>query len=257
MPNIRLKRYTGAAWENVDVQTEWAQILNKPTTFTPTSHTHGNISNAGVVNTNTAAASGQHLLITSTADLIQQSSITLGTSTTTFLRNDGQWASAAAAANDITQILTSDQDSDNDVLTWKTAFTFPTLDINSYYEIQIVGIHDKTTSNTSNRMEVGFLQSSYDTSTSLGTIGTSYANTAFTNIGTWGIDTQASTSTRTPLYTATTGSFFDRPFTLIGILFTGSIQNQVFSFRHKNTAQTTSGLTRLVKGTYIKYRKIA
>jgi hypothetical protein len=40
MPNIRLKRYTGAVWEEIDVQTEWAQILNKPTTFTPTSHTH-------------------------------------------------------------------------------------------------------------------------------------------------------------------------------------------------------------------------
>lgn len=40
MPNIRLKRYTGAAWEDLDVQTEWAQILNKPTTFTPTAHTH-------------------------------------------------------------------------------------------------------------------------------------------------------------------------------------------------------------------------
>jgi hypothetical protein len=40
MPNIRLKRYTGAAWENVDVQTEWSQILNKPATFTPSAHTH-------------------------------------------------------------------------------------------------------------------------------------------------------------------------------------------------------------------------
>jgi hypothetical protein len=40
MPNIRLKRYTGTLWENVDVQTEWSQILNKPSTFTPSSHTH-------------------------------------------------------------------------------------------------------------------------------------------------------------------------------------------------------------------------
>jgi hypothetical protein len=40
MPNIRLKRYTGATWENVEVQTDWGQILNKPSTFTPTAHTH-------------------------------------------------------------------------------------------------------------------------------------------------------------------------------------------------------------------------
>jgi hypothetical protein len=40
MPNIRLKRYNGAAWENVEVQTDWSQILNKPSTFTPTAHTH-------------------------------------------------------------------------------------------------------------------------------------------------------------------------------------------------------------------------
>jgi hypothetical protein len=59
---------------------------------TPTSHVHGNISNGGVITTNTAAASGQHLVVTSTADLIQQSAITLGTATTTFLRNDGTWA---------------------------------------------------------------------------------------------------------------------------------------------------------------------
>jgi hypothetical protein len=59
---------------------------------TPTSHVHGNISNGGVITTNTAAATGQHLVITSDADLIQQSAITLGTSTTTFLTNAGTWA---------------------------------------------------------------------------------------------------------------------------------------------------------------------
>jgi hypothetical protein len=59
---------------------------------TPTSHVHGNISNGGVITTNTAASSGQHLVVTSTSDLIQQSAITIGTATTTFLRNDGTWA---------------------------------------------------------------------------------------------------------------------------------------------------------------------
>lgn len=51
MPNIRLKRYTGATWEEVEVQTDWSQILNKPSTFTPTSHTHGAINNNGTIGT--------------------------------------------------------------------------------------------------------------------------------------------------------------------------------------------------------------
>ncbi len=59
------------------------------------SHTHGNITAAGVVNTNTAAASGQHLVITSSSDVIQQSAIELGSTTTTFLSNAGTWLTPA------------------------------------------------------------------------------------------------------------------------------------------------------------------
>jgi hypothetical protein len=55
-------------------------------------HTHGNILNNGTITTNTAAASGQHLVVTSSGNLIQQSAIELGASTTTFLRNDGTWS---------------------------------------------------------------------------------------------------------------------------------------------------------------------
>jgi hypothetical protein len=50
MPNIRVKRYNGTAWEEVEVRTDWSQILNKPSTFTPTSHTHsGNDITSGKV----------------------------------------------------------------------------------------------------------------------------------------------------------------------------------------------------------------
>jgi hypothetical protein len=60
---------------------------------TPTSHTHGNISNGGLVTTNSAVVSGQHLVLTThDTDAVIQSSITLGAATTTFLRNDGTWA---------------------------------------------------------------------------------------------------------------------------------------------------------------------
>ena len=95
MPNIRLKRYTGAAWENVDVQTDWSQILNKPTTFTPTGHSHGNISNLGAISSTTVTPANDDRILIADADnatfgLIQRG-IIIGTSTTTFLANDGQW----------------------------------------------------------------------------------------------------------------------------------------------------------------------
>lgn len=107
MPNIRLKRYTGAAWENLDVQTEWAQILNKPTTFTPTAHTHvkaditdfshshGNISNTGTWNNSPITPTNADTIPLTRSGSISNSNLTIGTSTTTFLRNDGTWATPA------------------------------------------------------------------------------------------------------------------------------------------------------------------
>ncbi len=61
---------------------------------TPTSHTHGNISNSGAVTATAAIASGDRLLIadsTSSVYGIVGSTLTFGSSTTTYLRNDGTW----------------------------------------------------------------------------------------------------------------------------------------------------------------------
>jgi hypothetical protein len=102
MPNIRLKRYTGSVWEDIEVQTDWSQILNKPSTFTPTSHAHGDITNGGLISTSTVVpASGDSILITdvSNSDKIQKSSLLIGTGTTTFLRNDGTWATPAGGGD--------------------------------------------------------------------------------------------------------------------------------------------------------------
>jgi hypothetical protein len=60
--------------------------------FALSGHVHGNVLNDGTITTNTAAASGQHLVITSSGNLIQQSAIELGSSSTTFLTNAGTWA---------------------------------------------------------------------------------------------------------------------------------------------------------------------
>lgn len=56
-------------------------------------HAHGNITNAGDITTTATIASGDRIVINDeSASKITNSSITFGTSTTTFLRNDGTWA---------------------------------------------------------------------------------------------------------------------------------------------------------------------
>ena len=56
-------------------------------------HGHGTIKNNGSVATNTAIQSGDRLLITDSSDSnkIKGTSITFGSSKTTYLRNDGTW----------------------------------------------------------------------------------------------------------------------------------------------------------------------
>ena len=62
------------------------------------SHTHGSISNTGAITSDTAAASGDKLIIADDSDSskLKRSGIALGTDTTTFLRNDGTWAAPSA-----------------------------------------------------------------------------------------------------------------------------------------------------------------
>jgi hypothetical protein len=98
MPNTILKRWNGSTFEELYPKTTVSQISASGTANNTTFlrgdgqwSTAGNLNAQGTINTNTAPGSGQHLVITSSGDLIQQSSITLGAATTTFLRNDGQW----------------------------------------------------------------------------------------------------------------------------------------------------------------------
>jgi hypothetical protein len=62
MASIKIRRKTGAStYEIIYPSADWGNIDNKPTTFTPTSHTHvaTDISNSGNV--------GRNLLTTSSA----------------------------------------------------------------------------------------------------------------------------------------------------------------------------------------------
>ena len=97
---ITLKRNNSGTVDNLYPKTTWDQIETNtiPDDFNPSSHTHGNITNGGEITTNVAIASGDRLVISDTSDSskLKNSSITFGTGTTTFLRNDGTWATISA-----------------------------------------------------------------------------------------------------------------------------------------------------------------
>ena len=98
--NITLKRKTSSGTDNLYPSTTWGQIDSStiPSTFTPTSHTHGNINDDGRINTSSIIATGDHLIIAdhSSSNDLTGSSITFDTSNSTdFLRKDGTFATPA------------------------------------------------------------------------------------------------------------------------------------------------------------------
>lgn len=79
-------------------------LVNK---YAAKTHTHGDISSTGIITTNPGVviASGDALLIAdaSVGDAIKKTSITFGTSTTTYLRNDGTWGTPTGSDTKVTQ----------------------------------------------------------------------------------------------------------------------------------------------------------
>lgn len=81
----------GTGDEYVWSQGVW-QSLGYATNYALENHIHGNINSSGAVSTTATIADGNHLLITGSDNKIVASNITFGTATTTYLRNDGTWA---------------------------------------------------------------------------------------------------------------------------------------------------------------------
>lgn len=68
-----------------------------PSDFATDLHTHGNIANAGTVSSSASVASGDYLLISdATVSNAVTRGIAIGSGTTTYLRNDGAWATPTA-----------------------------------------------------------------------------------------------------------------------------------------------------------------
>jgi hypothetical protein len=63
--------------------------------FAAGNHTHGNITNAGTITSDTAIASGQKLVLVNGSNQVVRSALAIGTSTTTFLTEAGTWATPA------------------------------------------------------------------------------------------------------------------------------------------------------------------
>jgi hypothetical protein len=129
--NITLKRITGSGTsDNLYPRTNWDQVLNKPTTFTPTSHTHGDINDEGTItSTAVAPAATDFLLIsdTSASGAIKRS-IELGSSTTSFLANNGTWVTPSGSGN----VSTSGTITTNTIPYWVTTTSIGTLSTATY-----------------------------------------------------------------------------------------------------------------------------
>lgn len=79
-----------------------SKISDFPESMPPDAHTHGDITNGGDIATNATIASGDRLVINDeSASKITNSSITFGTSTTTFLSNKGTWATPTGAVTSV------------------------------------------------------------------------------------------------------------------------------------------------------------
>ena len=215
------------------------------------SHTHGNISNAGVINTNTAASTGQHLVITSDADLIQQSAITFGTQTTTFLRNDGTWVNPDVFSYNTLASSTSRQNT-----TYTTFLTSATMDANSRYEVQISVTFYKTSTAVARSVEYNIIVDNTTGTPTLQLVGLhSNIATGASGMNFYVASTTAATGTTFTTLPSQTGAY-TRIFNLTGIIFTGT-STKTISIQDRASAALTGGeVVGSGAGSYIKVRKI-
>ena len=77
------------------------------------SHSHGNITNAGAISSDTSVASGDKLILSdaSSSGKLIRSNISFGSSTTTYLRNDGTWSTPSSSSSKPKMVLLWDNSS--------------------------------------------------------------------------------------------------------------------------------------------------
>ncbi len=98
---ITLKRHNGTDYDPLFPTTSWAQVYDHPSTFTPTSHTHGNITNAGAI----GSTSGLPIITTTSGALTTGA---FGTSSGQFAQgNDDRFCVAEKLTSNATSTSTS------------------------------------------------------------------------------------------------------------------------------------------------------
>lgn len=81
----------------------WNGVTNPPATYTPTSHSHGNIDNSGTISATATATNGDTIIISdSSASGALVKGPTFGNATDTYLRNNGTWATPSAGVTSVT-----------------------------------------------------------------------------------------------------------------------------------------------------------
>jgi hypothetical protein len=250
--NITIKRITGSGTsDNLYPRTIWDQVLNKPTTFTPTSHTHGNLTNAGgFSNSPQGIGSGNSFAIVQSG-LLSHSSLQFGSGTTTFLRNDGTWGNPDVFSYVTLASSTARQDT-----TYTTFLTSATMDANSRYEVQISVLFYKTSTASARSIEYNIIVNNATGSPTLQLVGLhSNISTGASGMNFYVASTTAATGTTHTSFPSQTGAY-NRIFHLSGIIFTGT-DTKTISIQDRASATLTGGENvGSGAGSYIKVRKI-
>ena len=83
-------------------------LMGLASSYALASHVHGNITSTGTIASDTAVASGQHLMVTDSNNKVSRSSLTFGTDTSKYLRNDGTWQIVSTADEKVKQTAKTD-----------------------------------------------------------------------------------------------------------------------------------------------------
>ena len=96
--NVDVRGLGSAAYTD---SSAYATSSHTHTEYATSSHKHGSITNVGVIAKDTTIANGDHLVITDNSDSnkIKRTSITFGTSQSTYLRNDGKWGTPSTSTS--------------------------------------------------------------------------------------------------------------------------------------------------------------
>ena len=181
------RRINASTYEILQPATTWTQVADKPATFTPTGHSHGNITDTGTIIADTAIASGQKLVLVNGSNAIVRSALAFGSATTTFLRNDGTWQTPAGSG-------VNGSGTTNELSYWSGASTLGTLATATYPSLTELARVKGVTSAIQTQIDSKAPTAGSTSITTLGTVST----------GTWSASTIAVTRGGTGTTTAPT-----------------------------------------------------